>query len=81
MVAAGFNPRMPITHTVRRRVATHGAAERTPAVNRRSATASTDAALNRGLKRTATFIPSLRDEGSVGFMESPLSLFAHALGP
>ena len=73
MVAAGFNPRMTITHTVRRRVATHGALEKTPAFERRAATVATDSTPNRGLKPTATFISSLRDEGWVRLMESPLS--------
>ena len=73
MVAAGFNPRMTITYTVRRRVVTHGALESTPAFNRRAATAGTDSTPNRGLKPTATFISSLRDEGWVRLMESPLS--------
>jgi general secretion pathway protein J len=63
MAAAGFNLWLTITQTVRRRVATHGALERTPAFNRRSATAGTDSGASRGLKPTATFISSLRDEG------------------
>ena len=62
MVAAGFNPRMTITYTVRRRVVTHGALESTPAFNRRAATAGTDSTPNRGLKPTATFISWLCDE-------------------
>src|SRR5262245_33298193 len=71
MAAAGFNPRMTLTDTVRRRVATHGALEWTPASNRRSATAGMDSIPNRGLKPTATFISSRRDERWVRFIESP----------
>ena len=44
--------------------------ERTLAFNRRSATAGADSAANRGLKPTATFISSLRDESLLRFMES-----------
>ena len=68
MVAAGLNPRMTVAHTIWRRVATHEAWERMPAFNRRSATDHTDSAANRGSKPTATFIPSLRDDGRIRFM-------------
>ena len=62
MVAAGFNPRTPTAQTIGCRVATLEKLDRGPAINRRDATADVRLSENRGLKPTATFIPSLRDE-------------------
>jgi hypothetical protein len=62
MVAAGFNPRRTTAHTIGRRVATLEKLDRRPAFNRRYATADACLSENRGLKPTATFISSLRDE-------------------
>jgi hypothetical protein len=62
MVAAGFNPRATTAHTVWRRLATLERLDTTPPFNRRYATAGARSSANRGLKPTATFISSLRDE-------------------
>src|SRR6266511_6062610 len=62
MVAAGLNPRTTSAHAVGRRVATLEKLDRKPSFNRRSATADACSSANRGLKPTAAFISSLRDE-------------------
>jgi hypothetical protein len=73
MVAAGFNPRLTIAPAIWRRVATHEELEKTLAFNRRSATTGAASAANRGLKPTATFISSLRDEVSALTWHTPIN--------